>query len=135
MGLDPVSSALDLGKALVEKLFPDPQKKAEALQQLEQMRQSGDLAVIAGQIDINKIEAANPRFFISGWRPFIGWICGLALATSLVAGPLIQWGTTIAGHQVILPKMDTELLTTLLISMLGMGGLRTVEKLQGVASK
>jgi hypothetical protein len=135
MAFDPVSAALDLGGKLVDKLFPDPQKKAEALLKLEELRQSGDLAIIGGQMDINKIEAANPQPFVSGWRPFIGWVSGSALAMQLIVGPLVEWIANLSGNPVAFPKMDTQLLTTMLISMLGISGLRTYEKVQGVASK
>ena len=135
MALDPLGSILDIGKALIDKLLPDPKAKAEALQKLEELRQSGDLAVIAEQADINKIEAASPKLFVSGWRPFIGWVCGAALAFQLVLGPMIVWGTSITRHPVNPPVMQTELLTTLLVGMLGLGGMRTVEELNGVASK
>lgn len=133
MAFEPVTAVVDLGKSLIERLFPDPKQKAQALQQLEELRQAGDLQVIANQIDVNKIEAASSNLFVAGWRPFIGWVCGSALAFQLVLGPLVQWGATLAGHPVSLPIMQTELLTTLLVGMLGLGGMRTVEKLQGKA--
>ncbi len=133
--MNPLELVLGIGGKLIDKLFPDPEKKAEALLKLQQLQQSGDLQVIANQVDINKIEAANPRLFVSGWRPFIGWVCGAALAFQLVVGPLVMWGGALMGHSVALPIMQTELLTTLLVGMLGLGGMRTVEKLQGVASK
>lgn len=135
MALDPLTGILDVGKALIDKLLPDPKAKADALQKLEELKQNGDLTVIAEQADINKIEAASPKLFVSGWRPFIGWVCGAALAFQLVLGPMIVWGTSITGHPVSPPVMQTELLTTLLVGMLGLGGMRTVEKLNGVASK
>jgi drug/metabolite transporter (DMT)-like permease len=135
MAFDPISSLLAVGQSLIERLIPDPKAKAEATQKLLEMQQSGDLAIIAGQNNINLVEAANPRLFVSGWRPFIGWVCGSALAFQLVIAPMLMWGSTLAHHPVQPPIMQTELLTTLLISMLGMGGMRTVEKLQGVASK
>ena len=132
MGFDPISSIVDLGKVLIDKFVPDPKQKAEAFQKLTEMQQNGDLQVIANQVEINKIEAANPKLFVAGWRPFIGWVCGAALAFQLVAAPLVMWGYEIAGHKVVLPVMQTELLTTLLVGMLGLGGMRTVEKLNGV---
>ena len=135
MAFDPISAAFDFGKELIGKLIPDPKQKADALLKLEEMRQNGDLAVISGQNDINKIEAASTNIFVAGWRPMIGWVCGSALAFQLVLGPLIVWISTIMQKPVVLPIMQTELLTTLLVGMLGLGGMRTVEKLQGVASK
>lgn len=135
MAFDPLSALLDVGGKLIDKLLPDPKQKAEAIQKLEELRQSGDLAVIAQQMNVNAIEAANPKLFVSGWRPFIGWVCGAALAFQLVLGPMIVWGSVLVKHPVLPPIMQTELLTTLLVGMLGLGGMRTVEKLNGVASK
>ena len=133
--MNPLELVLGIGGKLIDKLFPDPEKKAEALLKLQQLQMNGDLQVIANQVEIDKIEAQNPRLFVSGWRPFIGWVCGAALAFQLVLGPLVVWGSTLGGHPVALPIMQTELLTTLLVGMLGLGGMRTVEKLNGVSSK
>jgi hypothetical protein len=131
----PLLDLLGIGKTLIERVIPDPAARAAAIQRLEELHQAGDLQVIANQADINKVEAASPNVFVSGWRPFIGWVCGSALAFQLVVGPLVVWGGALIGHPVALPAMQTELLTTLLVGMLGLGGMRTVEKLNGVASK
>lgn len=133
MAFDPFSSILDVGKALIEKLIPDPAAKAAATQKLLEMQQNGDLAVIAGQVDINKIEAASSDRFTSRWRPFIGWTCGAALAIQLVVAPLAVQISEFTGHPIKMVVMDTTLLTTLLVGMLGFGGMRTVEKLNKVA--
>lgn len=135
MALPIIGSILDIGNKLIDKLIPDPKQKAEALLKLQELEQSGDLAVIAGQNRINEIEAANPSLFVSGWRPMVGWVCASALGFQLVIGPMIVWGSELIGHPVHPPIMQTELLTTLLVGMLGLGGMRTVEKLQGVAAK
>ena len=135
MGLDPISAVLDVGSKLIDKLIPDPKQKADALLKLKELEQSGDLAVIAGQNEINKAEATSPVTFISGWRPMVGWVCAAALAFQLVLGPLLTWLSQLVGHPVTPPMLQTELLTTLLVGMLGLGGMRTVEKLQGVAAK
>lgn len=131
----PILDVLGIGTKLIDKLIPDPKAKAEALQKLAEMEQTGDLAVIAGQNKINEIEAASSNVFVAGWRPFIGWVCGSALAFQLVIRPLFMWGAELAGRPVALPLMETELLTTLLVGMLGLGGMRTVEKLNGKAPK
>ena len=133
MAADPITAALELGAKLIDKLFPNPKDKAEALIKLKELEQNGDLAFITGQIEVNKIEAANQRIFVSGWRPFIGWVCGCALAFQLVVGPTIVWVAALRGKPMSLPTMETELLTTLLVGMLGLGGMRTVEKLNKVA--
>lgn len=135
MALPIIGSILNIGEKLIDKLIPDPKQKAEALQKLQELQQSGDLAVIAGQNKINEIEAASSSAFNSGWRPAVGWTCSGALALQLVLLPLLSWVAELLGHPVHPPVLNTELLTTLLVGMLGLGGLRTVEKLQGVASK
>jgi len=131
----PLLDLLGFGTKILDKVIPDPKAKAEAIQKLAELEQSGDLAVIAGQNKINEIEAANPNIFVSGWRPFIGWVCGSALAIQMVLGPLVVWGSEMTAHPVKMVMLDVSLLTTLLVGMLGLGGMRTVEKLQGVASK
>ena len=135
MAFDPVTSLFDLGKVLIEKLLPNPEAKAAALLKLTELQQNGDLAVIANQSDINKIEAANSNLFVSGWRPFCGWICVSALGFQALVGPAITWIWTLAGHPVILPAVQTDLLVAILTGMLGLSGLRTLEKQKGVASK
>lgn len=135
MALPIIGAVLSIGERLIDKLIPDPQAKQAALIKLAELEQSGDLAIIAGQVELNKVEAANPNVFISGWRPFVGWVCGAALAIQLVVAPLAVQISTIAGKPVPLVVMDVSLLTTLLVGMLGFGGMRTVEKLSGVAGK
>jgi holin (3TMs family) len=131
--MNPITTIVSIGEKLIERFIPDPKAKAEALQKLAEMQQSGDLQVIANQVELDKLDAASTDKFQSRWRPFIGWVCGSALAIQLAVGPLIVWGTTLAGHPVPLPIMQTELLTTLLVGMLGLGGMRTVEKLNGAS--
>ena len=127
MPLPIIGTVLDLGKTLIERVIPDPQQKAAAMQKLAELEQSGDLSVIANQVELDKIDAASTDKFQSRWRPFIGWTCGVALAVQLVVGPLIAYGSAIAKHPIQPPVMQTELLTTLLVGMLGLGGMRTVE--------
>jgi len=138
----PLLDIVGIGAKLIDKLIPDPKAKAEAMLKLKELEQAGalaqmnaDLAVMTAQSDINKVEAASSNPFVAGWRPFIGWVCGSALAVQLVIMPLGVWGASLAGHPVPAPKMDTELLTTMVISMLGMGGMRSFEKYKGVATK
>lgn len=129
MAFDPISAVADVVKGVLDKVIPDPKAKAEALERLQQLQQNGDLAVMAQQAEINKVEAASPNLFISGWRPFVGWVCGSALAIQLVIAPLGVQIAAMTGHMVPLVQLDVSLLSTTLIGMLGLGGMRTVEKL------
>jgi hypothetical protein len=95
------------------------------------MEQAFELA--KAQIGVNAVEAASPSLFTSGWRPAIGWICGAALAYQYLLRPLVSWGVIAAGHPLpMMPGLD-ENLWQLLMGMLGLGGLRTFEKVKGVA--
>ena len=132
MGI-PILDVLNIGGKLIDHFFPDPKQKADAQAKLLELAQAGDLAVIAGQTQVNAAEAANPNVFVSGWRPFIGWVSGSGLALQFVIGPLFTWGAALIGHPTPVPQLDMGTLTTLLIGMLGLGGMRTVEKLQGAA--
>jgi hypothetical protein len=135
MAIDPLSALLDIGGKVIDRVWPDPEKAAAAKLELFKMQQSGELAVIAGQLDINKVEAANPSVFVSGWRPFIGWVCGSGFAIQFVIGPLAEWGSALYGHPVKFPQMDMGTMMPLLAGMLGLGAMRTAEKINGVAAK
>ncbi len=135
MALDPVSALLDIGGKVIDRVWPDPEKAAAAKLELFKMQQSGELAAMAGQMEINKVEAASSSVFVSGWRPAIGWVCGAGFAVQFVVGPLAEWGSALYGHPVKFPAMDTGTMMPLLLGMLGLGGMRTAEKIQGVAAK
>lgn len=135
MALDPVTAVLDIGSKLIDRIFPDKEKRDAAQLELLKLQQAGELQKIAGQMNINAIEAANPNIFVSGWRPGAGWVCVAGLAISFVVGPLVTWGSRLAGHPVDFPQLDMATLLTLLGGMLGLGTLRTTEKINGVAAK
>ena len=135
MSLDPISAALDLGNTLIARIFPDPAQQDQAKLELLKLQQSGELASMTAQTDINKAEASNSSLFVSGWRPAVGWVCALALAYQYLLRPLSGTIAVIFGITLpILPGLDDNL-WQLMMGMLGMGGLRTYEKTQGVASK
>lgn len=132
MSLDPVTALLDIGGKVIDRIWPDPTQAANAKLELFKLQQSGDLALIAGQLEINKVEAASASVFTSGWRPAIGWVCGAGFAVQFVIGPLGEWASALAGHPVKFPQMDTGTMMPLLFGMLGLGAYRTAEKIQGV---
>ena len=88
---------------------------------------------MAGQMAINQVEAASSSVFVSGWRPFVGWVCGFGLVYSFIGQPLLAWGS-VNWNFTIPPTLDIGTLLTILGGMLGLGSLRTVEKVKGVAS-
>jgi hypothetical protein len=127
----PLLSVLDIGTKLIDRLIPDPKAKAEAQLELLKLQQSGDLAVMAAQTDINKIEAGSSNLFVSGWRPAVGWMCAAGFGMQFIVGPTLTWLSSVVGYPIPFPTLDTGTMSALLMGMLGFGGLRTYEKIQG----
>lgn len=121
----------ELGSKIIDRLMPDPQKKAEAELELLKLAQSGDLQTVLGQLEINAKEAAHPSIFVAGWRPFVGWTSGFGLVYSTIGHNILAWLSSY--YQLPAPPpVDSETLLLVLFAMLGVGGLRTVEKIKGV---
>lgn len=131
--ISPVEAVLDLGSRLIDRLWPDQEKRDAAKLELLKMQEQGELARITSQLKVNEVEAANPSKFVSGWRPFVGWVCTGALAIQFILAPIGMWIASLAGHATTFPSLDMGTLLTLLGGMLGLGGLRTIEKVNGVA--
>jgi hypothetical protein len=110
----------------VNKIWPD---KTEA----EKQQLAAAVMVVQGQMDINKVEAANPSVFVSGWRPFIGWVCGSACAWNWIGLPIAKLAAVVLGHSIDLSPADLTEMMPVLLGMLGLGGLRTLEKFKGVS--
>ena len=133
--MDPISALLNIGNTLINKLFPDPAQAAQAQLALLKMQQDGELAAISGQMEINKIEAGSSSVFVAGWRPFAGWVCGIGLAYVSIIEPVARLIATLVGYTGAFPAIDTTLTMQVLLGMLGMGGLRSLDKIKGVAAK
>jgi hypothetical protein len=120
---------------LIERI-PDPNERARAKEQIEAQMLAAMTSLVQGQLEINKAEAQHASVFVSGWRPGIGWICGAALAWNFIVQPIISWVAFLNGIDLGgVPTLDTGELTTILLGMLGLGGLRTYEKRLGVARR
>lgn len=127
-----VAPIFELGKSLIERWFPDPAKKAEAEAQFMLMMQEQDFKKVLGQLEVNAAEAASPHIFVAGWRPFVGWCCGLGFLWATIAQPMVAWVAVARGWPAP-PAIDTEVLLYVLGGMLGLGTLRSFEKTKGVA--
>ena len=131
---EPVTAVLNIGSQLIDRLWPDQATKDAGKLELLKLAQSGDLAQLnsetqlaLGQIGINTEDAKSGSFWQSGWRPFIGWICGAGLGYQFLVYPILV---------AFVPKiqqLDMGTLLTLLTGLLGLGGMRTFEKLNGKA--
>lgn len=127
MSMTGLGEVADFASNIVNKIWPDAsqaQKDALAFQ----------LAQMQSQTDTNKAEASNQSIFVAGWRPFIGWVCGAGLAFAFIVSPLATWACMLAGHPVKFPDLDLSTLMTLLFGMLGLGAMRTTEKINGIKS-
>lgn len=125
---------------VLDKIIPDPQAAADAKLKALELAQKGDLAALdaelrlaLGQLEVNKAEATTDMFR-GGWRPAVGWICVAGLAYQFILQPVLPWLVALFGAQVPpLPAIDNESLMVLLTGMLGLGGLRTFERVKGKA--
>lgn len=138
----PIAAFLPVIGKVLDRILPDKAAQAAAKLQLFELEQRGELAALdadirlaTGQMEVNKAEAENPSVFVSGWRPFVGWVCATGMASVFILGPFFEWGSGLAGHPTPWPKLDIGPLLTMLAGMLGLGTLRTVEKIKDVARK
>lgn len=129
MTLDPVSALLDIGGKVIDRIWPDPTQAAAAKLELIKLQQSGELAAMAGQLEINKAEAASTSVFVSGWRPFIGWVCGLGWCYNFLVYPALQWYAAVYAPTFKYPPPLADMLIELTFGMLGLATIRTFEKL------
>ena len=117
--LNVVANIIDKVAGHVDKFTRDKEEKAQLIQEINK-----------AQIEVNKIEAGQTNVFVSGWRPFIGWTCGIALCYHFVLQPFLMFILSSTGNPMELPVFHMETLTTVLMGMLGLGGLRTYEKVK-----
>jgi hypothetical protein len=125
-----LDSVLNIGAKILDRVIPDKAEREKAQAELVKMQLSGELSQLAGQLEVNKTEAAHQSVFVAGWRPFIGWVCGVALAYQFVLRPVITWAVPSLGYTVAeMPGLDDNL-WELMFGMLGLGGLRSYEKIK-----
>ena len=122
-----------IGDVIGRFLPEDKEAAAKAKQEIEQQLATHLAQIDLAQLEINKAEASHRSIFVAGWRPFIGWTCGLALAWTYVGVPILQFILAQTGHLIDLPSLDMSQMMPVLMGMLGLGGLRTFEKFKKVS--
>lgn len=140
--MDPITILLGLGSKVIDKIWPDPIQRDQAKLELMKMQQAGELAQLAAetnlmiaQVKVNEEEAQSTSVFVSGWRPMIGWVCGSACAFNWIGLPIAKLVLLSTGHDIAISPADLSEMMPILLGMLGLGGLRTIEKLNGKAAK
>ena len=131
---DAITAGSNLITTIVNKFAPDAttvehDKMTQALTEMQ-----NQYSLLLSQVDVNKTEAASSSLFVSGWRPFIGWICGISLAYASVIEPIIRFVATVIFKYIgIFPVINTEITLQVLIGILGLGAYRSYDKLKGTS--
>ena len=124
-----ISALIGPVSAILDKVIPDKDLRE---------RLSHEIATMAGrqamaQIEVNKVEAAHHNMFVAGWRPAIGWICALGMAGNFLIIPFANMGLELAGKDISIPMIELAEMMPVLMGMLGLGAMRTVEKVKAVS--
>ena len=118
---------------LLDKFIPDADEKARIAHELATMGEKHAQEALLAQLEINKAEAASGSIFKGGWRPAVGWVCASAFAYHFVLQPILLFVVALTGTELpTLPEFDMSTLLPVLGGMLGIGGLRSYEKKQGL---
>lgn len=126
--IDPITSVSNLAASVIDKIWPNA---GEA----EKAKLAATVTLVQSQLEVNRQEAAHDSVFVAGWRPFIGWTCGAALAYTFLGYPLLRWLAVYVAPDIQPPELIVDkMLYELLFGMLGIAGLRTFEKTHGVPS-
>lgn len=123
---------IEIGAKLLDKIIPDKDAREKAQFELIKASTEHDFQLALGQIQTNTEEAKSSSLFVAGWRPFIGWVCGLGLTYNFLIYPLLLWIITTTGAEIKPPPLFADNLMELVLGMLGLGTLRSFEKWKGV---
>ena len=119
---------------LLDQFVEDTDQKARLAHEIATMAERHAQERAMAQLEVNKAEASHRNIFVAGWRPFIGWTCGISLAWHFVLSPVVVFVTAwMKVETPELPAFDMDSLMTVLLGMLGLGGLRTFEKSKGLS--
>jgi hypothetical protein len=129
----PIAALLDVGARILDKVIPDKDAREKAQAELLKAAQSQDFQLSLAQIKVNEEEAKSENIFKSGWRPAIGWICVLGLFYNFVLYNLLLWTVATFNIAITPPALMSDILMELVFALLGLGSLRTFEKLKGIA--
>lgn len=128
----PAALLIEIGAKLLDKIIPDKDARAKAQEELLRTANDQEFQLALAQIEVNKEEAKSESLFKSGWRPAIGWTCTLGLIYNFVLYPFLLWLVAVTGSSIVPPPLVSDILMELVFALLGLGGLRTYEKVKGI---
>ena len=117
---------------LLDKFIEDKDQKSALAHEIATLAQKQAHESALAQLEVNKVEAAHSSIFVSGWRPFIGWTCGLGMFGNFITIPFSNFVLALVGVDIVIPLVPLETMMPVLMGMLGLGAMRTVEKTKGV---
>ena len=118
---------------LLDKFIEDKDTKNVLAHEISTMAERHAQELAKGQLEVNKVEAASKSMFVAGWRPAVGWVCVLGMASNYILIPFANFGLALAASDIVVPLIDTSTMMPVLMGMLGLGAMRSVEKVQGVS--
>ena len=127
MAIPIFDALLGVADTVLERVVPDKNERDKLAHELATMGEKNTHALLQGQLEVNKVEAASKSLFKGGWRPFVGWVCGIAFANNFIIAPYVEfiWGGSV--------QADWETMSPILLGMLGLAGMRTGERVKGKA--
>ena len=118
---------------LLSKVIPDKTERERLAYEISTLAERQAHEQVMAQLDVNKAEAVHTSLYVAGWRPFIGWSCGVAMAFNYIGIPMIHTGAALYGTELVITPLDLEVMMPVLLGMLGLGGMRSYEKRNRVA--
>lgn len=128
-----VASLIGPVSGLLGKVIKDKDKAAALAHEISTLASKQALELAKGQMEINKVEASNANLFVSGWRPFIGWTCGLGMFGNFITIPFANFALALLDIEITIPLVPLETMMPVLMGILGLGAMRTYEKKTGVS--
>lgn len=121
--------------SLLDKFIEDKDQKNSLAHEIATMSQKYAQESALAQIEVNKVEAASSSMFVSGWRPAVAWVCTLGMASNFIVIPMTNFVLAMFESAITIPLIDTATMMPVLMGMLGLGAMRSVEKIKKVARK
>lgn len=133
MALDPFTAGFDLIKTGLDKFFPDADTELKGKLEAAASEINNSYQLQLSQLEINKVEAGSTSLFVAGWRPAIGWVCGVSLLYAALVEPIARFiATVLFAYNGMFPIINTELTLQILLGLLGLAGMRSFEKSKGI---